>query len=284
MTLPSHADSSLGPPKVDESPVPDRTRYWSASEWNAMCDAIIADATSVAALVDLAYLRKTGFREVQDFVNGRTGTAWEAVVAGAGAAASVDLNSYVPEGDAGLHVAFGAELLTTGTTATGSAAIHLGAGRLFGAWKCGRVLYDAVVYIPDLSAGAQEFKLYAGLLDTIVAGVAPNYGLWFGYDRAVVGAKWYTSVIGEDGTFTDDSGITVAAAAWTRLSIVLSADSTTVLFYINDVLVNTETGNTSFASYFGPGVVLNKTVGITARTVSVDLCAIDIALDTTTRR
>lgn len=272
MTLPSHNDDSLGPAKADRLPVPDRVHYWSASEWNAMVDAIIADATTVEELTDLAYSRKRRFRHVQDFDNGITGTPWASVVSGAGAEVTAGAGPYMGQSN------IGAALLNTGTTNVGVAKIHLGASSLIEPMH-GRILYDAVVYLDTLSTAGEEFKAYFGCVNDTAA-AAPSYGFWFTYNRLALGVNWYATVIGEDGTFNTSTGVAVTAAAWARLSIVLSADGVTVLFYVNGALVRTEVGNTGWADYLGPACLIVKTAGITPRTVAVDLCEIDVLFTT----
>lgn len=106
--------------------------------------------------------------------------------------------------------------------------------------------------------------------DTSAASAQTN-GIYFLYNRAAHGDIWY-AVTANGAVRTETStGVAVTAGQFTKFRIE-TLDTTQATFYINDVLVATITTNlpSGAGKVMGPGVIIAKTVGGTARTLDVD--------------
>lgn len=94
---------------------------------------------------------------------------------------------------------------------------------------------------------------------------------YFLYNRAAYGDVWY-AVTANGAVRTETStGVAVTAGQFTKFRIE-TLDATQATFYINDVLVATITTNlpSGAGKVMGPGVIIVKSVGGTARTLDVD--------------
>jgi len=136
------------------------------------------------------------------------------------------------------------------------------------------------IQIPDLIAAAsEEYTVRIGFIDDNDGDSTD--GVYFQYDAT--SANWRTRCVlsGVDtGTF-DTSSTAVTVDAWITLTVVVN--STTAEFYVNDVLINTETANipvtTARATSIGASIL--KTVGTTGRDLYLDYVGYDVDYVTT---
>lgn len=174
---------------------------------------------------------------------------------------------------AGLSVAGGERIgvlsFSTGTTTTGA-----------GGWQTdldcirlgnGEAIIETDIYIPDLSAVAQEYDLRFGFLDSISGD--PADGAYFEYDRNT-STSWNCKTANNSNRTTTGSGVVVVEDDWIRLKVVVAARGERATFYINDRLVASHATNipTAAGRETGAGCVILKSAGTTARTVLGDWC------------
>lgn len=234
------------------------------------------DKSGVLATVsDLPSVLGTAYRpgDIVDFWDAKAapGTAGNELfssITGTGAAVGM--------ANPGTLAEVGVASLTSGTTATGRAAVssnlgsdHLGSGKLVFAAK--------VNVNTALSTSTERFQVLAGLLTSVSAANQTN-GAYFLYDEggtstgSTASPNWQL-VTANNGVRTFlNSGIAVTLNAWFNLRVEIDDLGSSAQFYINNSLVGTITTNipTSTARLFGYGVYLQKSVGVTARTFLVD--------------
>lgn len=193
-----------------------------------------------------------------------------------GAGASADLSDNY--GDTGGHP--GCLVLTPGTTTSGNAFIGT-----FGAYNgCvklgyGEWIIEECVYLTHLSDGTDRFTVRVGMGDKTSGN--PTDGVFFRYTDNANSGKWECVTRNNDTETASDSGITVAATTWYRLSIHINAAASSVAFYIDGALVATNTTNipttgrnTSFMNSMG------KSAGTNARYALLDYVNVDCLLST----
>ena len=181
---------------------------------------------------------------------------------------------------AALHDAnrFGIGQLTTGTTATGRAAIGTTSfdSIVLGG---GIVKYCAVVKIQTLSNGTDTFLVQCGLHDAV--GGSPVDAVYFSYTHSENAGDWTTYVYNNSGTTGGfDTNVAVATANWYRLEIEVNAAGTQAVFSINGSVVQTFTGTipTGTTRALGFFVNIRKTLGTNARTLLCDYvgCSMEV--------
>jgi hypothetical protein len=133
--------------------------------------------------------------------------------------------------------------IATGTTNnnTGSAAADYFGG--VGKIRLGgqRIFIEKRVRIPTLSTGTVNFLVICGLTDQATAG-APTNGVYFSYNHAVSSGAWL-GVTNSAGTITSVTGPTVVAGNWYTLRAEITAARDSVSFYVNGVLIGSNTAN-----------------------------------------
>jgi hypothetical protein len=194
-----------------------------------------------------------------------------ATSAGTGASNTV-IASTVPEERGSLQH-------TTGQNTTGRAVfltnntISLGQGPV--------VVKSLNTRFPILSDATNRYQYVFGLLDgTSLSGIID--GAYIAYDDATSGNFICTTE--SNGTQTNTTtGITVAAATAYDFRVEVNAAATSVNFYIDNVLVATHTANipSGVTRQTGAGSALFKTLGITARTVTIDAIGYSESFTTT---
>lgn len=198
---------------------------------------------------------------------------------------------------------------TTGTTATGRdgargqlAMIDFASGN----WS-----YQSVVDVPALSTATDEYALIDGCINT-ASSINPTAGCWFIYDRGNVATngvnptnqdKWeaFCTTAGGAGNTTRvlldgssqngaggagsittvDSPVTAGSPTSSvyDLEIVWTQD-TSAQFKINGTVVTTLTTNIpSGANRCGPGMLIIKSAGTTARTYDTDRATLKVHLN-----
>jgi len=166
--------------------------------------------------------------------------------------------------------------LGTSTNATGRSTLFqtnsLQGGFYLGS---GKILFEAAVKIPTLSSSAETFAVNIGLCREATS-ISSSNGVFFSYDSAGIGTgstaigRWQVATTaGGTRSFTTTS-VQVVAGQFYTLKAVINADATQVDFYIDGVLVKTETTNIPTVNPLGNIVNLIKSNGTTARTVDVD--------------
>ena len=175
--------------------------------------------------------------------------------------------------------------LSTGTTATGRAAVHSSLSSHF--FGFGATVLEVCIETGPLSTSAQRYQLLVGFIDTITA-VNQADACYFLYDEGGVStgstasANWQL-VTAENSvrTFTTTS-VAFPAQQFTTLRIEANAAGTSVEFFIDGVSVGTHTTNIPNTQGFdtGYGVSIIKSVGTTSSPVDVDYVAYECDLTT----
>jgi len=198
---------------------------------------------------------------------------WTHNAAGAGA---------VLQGSPGENIRPGQVTGSSGTTAAGRAGIYassyLANGILFGS---GEYTFEADFLLPVLSTAIEEFTTTLGFGETTAADQVD--GAYFYYDRALAGVNWRLKTANNSARTDTDSTIVVVAGAWTRFKIIVNAAGTLVSYYINNVLVGTNNANIPTGAGRQTAAIVNilKSVGITARSWTIDWAWLHIDLTTT---
>ncbi len=170
--------------------------------------------------------------------------------------------------------------LATGTTNAGAAAIltKSTSSILLGG---GVVTWEAVVNIPTVSDGTETFTVRTGLLDSGTAEATD--GVFFRYTHSVNSGKWQGVCRSNSTETTVDTGSTVVAGTWVRLTAVVNAAGTSVQFYVNGVAAGAAvTANipTGTGRETGAGSMILKSAGLTARSFQVDYQSLEIVFTT----
>jgi hypothetical protein len=167
-------------------------------------------------------------------------------------------------GDAG-RVGILGHVVTGAGDAVGSTAMtlnNLGWGILFGAATY--TFETEMALATGLSTAAQEYELYFGFGDAQAAGNFTD-GVYFRYDRVVLGANWWACSARAGVRTAVDTGIP-ADLVYHKFKIVVNAAGTSAAFYVDGALVATIITNIPVAPDV-TGAVLKcaKTVGAGAR-------------------
>lgn len=164
----------------------------------------------------------------------------------------------------------GVLFLDTGTTTTGRTYLGTGLTALTGGGgllRCGQW-----VIIATASDGTNRFEVNAGFLDGFSTATIAD-GASFAYRDNLNSGKWLctTSAASVTTATSTDSGITANAAQWYFLEVEINAAGTSVTYFIDKTLVATHAANVpTGANTFGYGISILKSLGTTARTVSID--------------
>jgi hypothetical protein len=173
----------------------------------------------------------------------------------------------------------------SGTTATGrnslttpNSSTTLGGGT----WT-----FETMLQVPTLSNATERFQNISGFFDMNTAANQTD-GIYFLYDEG--GVSTGSSATPNFQIVTSSNSVrtfqttstSVVANTWYKLKIVVNATATSVEYFINDVSVGTSTTNipTGALRQLGWGLLQNKSVGITSRTVSYDAMLVEGRLTT----
>jgi Lower baseplate protein N-terminal domain len=208
-----------------------------------------------------SYQRKYGFEYYNDFgstpvTDGTFGTSGTTTVAVG------DVNR------------FGVIQFSTSTTTTGSARIATDASTANGViLSGGKFLYETSVKIPTLSTVSEEFSFAFGFTGNTVTPTITN-GILFSYDRlgvatgSAASANWQVATGKTSVRSYTTTSVPVVAGQWYKLTMIINAAATQVDFYIDDVLVKSETNN--IGTQGGLTAFILKSAGTTARTMQLD--------------
>jgi hypothetical protein len=191
---------------------------------------------------------------------------WGATNSGTGAASSIVATGV----DSTTIKAIGVVQLSTGTTATGRAALH----QYLNAWRLENLKNSVMewrIAIPTLSTDIEDFTVCFGWISSATTTNQVN-GLYFFYNRLNFGDFWTTvSANGGSRTITVTT-IPVIANEWKRFRIETNLGLTQTKFYIDDVLIKEENTNLPIGAgkLVGPGLIILKNTGTAARTFLCD--------------
>lgn len=198
-----------------------------------------------------------------DFENTITGTIFSANTAGSG---SNIANTTPATGSIGNFT------LTTGTTATGRAAVSTGANTNY-QLGFGTTVVEWRVRTPTaLTDGTNTYTVKTGLAE--LATGAETRGVYFQY--SISSSVWQVINRSASTNSTGTTSVTVVANTWYKLKIVVNAAATSVDFYIDDVLVSTLTGNIPTANPLMPMCGIFKSVGVNQSIMAVDYFGMNI--------
>lgn len=174
----------------------------------------------------------------------------------------------------------GCALMTTGSTSTGRAYMGTNVGIL--TFSGGYWVYELQIdSISALSDGTQRYQFVAGFIDA--TSVNMTDGVYFVYDEGGVttgsaaSANWQCAAA-EGGTREFTTTSTAVGLSKTRLRIEVAANGSEAIYYINGVEVDrnsTYIPDNPLTESTGFGVLLVKSIGATARTVSIDWLKVD---------
>lgn len=175
---------------------------------------------------------------------------------------------------------FGVWQLTTGTTATGRAAIIAGNADSFSLGQ-GQATFEVYLKFPTLSTVAEEFILRIGFMDSTTGG--STNGVYMIYDR-LTSLNWKLNTITAGGSSTVNTSATPVGTGWTRLKIVVNAAGTSVSFFVNGTQVSGSPITTNIPVGAGKECTLAasliKSAGINTRNANIDYVAFDYDLTT----
>lgn len=221
------------------------------------------DIADSALFEDQSINTDRNYFENDDFVfSGGVPHGFTSASAGAGAGISGD--SF---GRNSTEKAAGSISLQTGTTSTGYAVLYKGVNAL----SCGFGHFLRVrwrVGLETLSTGSERYTAYVGFADNIGAGDQVD-GMYFRYNDSVNSGKWEAVTSSASVRTATDTGVT-AVTTYSIFEVRVNAAGTSVEYYIDDVLVATNTTNISTSGFFGLMFKLEKSVGTTSRSIHAD--------------
>lgn len=102
----------------------------------------------------------------------------------------------------------------------------------------GQIQIDFIVRVNTLSSN--NYNVYVGLVNNVVnlASAEPATGYYFIYDDNVEGTNWFAKTANAGTRTSTDSGVTVGANTWYKLTIIINSGNTSVRFLINDVEIS----------------------------------------------
>lgn len=200
-----------------------------------------------------------------DWIGDGTSTLrWLNASSGTGGAESTSLTSsdsnhpgIVEPSTGTLTTSSGCGYLGGVTAGTATAGFTLGGGQLMFQW---------LVQVPTLSDGTNTFSCTWGLSDTVSASTALVI-----FQYLQTSNVNFLAVTRSASTSTStDTGIVVTAGSWYKLKAIVNAAGTNVDFYINDVLVCSNTTNIPTSTPIAPRFNIVKSAGVTARSMYID--------------
>lgn len=205
---------------------------------------------------------KFGFLGITDFMESAIGaTPFTSTVAGTGAALAVGVS--IPN-------RAGVASHTTGTTATGRACLLSSVAGISIQGATGVLTFDSANALSALSDGTNTYTAIIGFIDTNSAATQTD-GVFFRYTHTENGGNW-SCVTRTAGVETStNSGVAPSVANTFQTLRIVIYDGASVDFYVNGVVVATNTTNIPGATgYMGLGLGIFKAVGITARLLYTD--------------
>ncbi len=158
-----------------------------------------------------------------------------------------------------------------GTTTTGRAALTTSATSMIFGTGSNDAYYDTLIQIVDLSTLAERYTIHFGFGDNAAGSGYPTDGAIFEYSDNLSSGNWRAITEAAGVATTTDTTIAAVEDIWTRLTILVHNSS--VLFYINNVLVATHSTNVPTGATQQFGVMagkVEKSTGTTNRTIAQD--------------
>lgn len=169
----------------------------------------------------------------------------------------------------------GASRMSTSTSATARVSWVSDASTANGFGNAiGRIYFETSVNIATLSTAGEAYSLAIGFSANTTVPTLTN-GSHFLYDTqgvatgAAASTNWQVGNAALGVRSYTTTGITVAAATYYKLGIMINPNATQIDYYINDTLVKSETTNIPL-TLGGVYLLLLKSNGTTARTVDID--------------
>jgi hypothetical protein len=166
---------------------------------------------------------------------------------------------------------------TTGILATGYAGLYGGSGGNQFLLGGGIMTFTTSVLFNTLSTPTERYRVTIGYGDQATSAAEVN-GIFFTYDEGgtangtTASPNWQcVTTKGSVRTLTTTS-VAINNSAWCKLSIEINAAGTSVVFYINNILVATHTTNipSGAAELITPRVNISKTIGTISRFFHMD--------------
>lgn len=230
----------------------------------ATLQQLCEDIADSALFYDQSVNTDRNYFENSDFVfSGTVPDGFNSFASGAGA--GVNSNAF---GRDAIEKAVGSIQLQTGTTATGFVTLYKGTA----AMSCGNGQLLRIrmrVALETLSTVSERYTTYIGFGNTFTSGDMTN-GCYFRYNDSVNSGKWeaVTSIAGV--RTANDTGVP-AVTTFSIFEVRVNPAGTSVEYYINDILVATNTLNIPTGSnYFGLIFKMEKSAGVTNRNNSID--------------
>lgn len=190
---------------------------------------------------------------------------WTATTNGTGS--SIATSAF---GQDGTQRALGVFQLTTGTTATGRAALNRGANT----FHFGYCYFEQVwrLALSELSDSTNRYRVDVGFIDNIAANGQQADGVYFRYSDNENGGRWECVCRESNVETVADSGVAATDNNFAIFRIEVAENASEVRFFINDVLVGTITSNIPVtpARATGIGAKIEKILGTTARLLYLD--------------
>ncbi len=164
--------------------------------------------------------------------------------------------------------------LLTGATAVGRVFIISRANSYTVGAGSGETRFESWIQLPVLSTPLERYTSRTGFYSIALPNVIVQ-AIGFEYDDSQNGGRW--QAITFDGAETsNDTGILVVAGDWYKHSFVINAAGTEVQFFIDDVLVATNTTNLPTGIGFSHfvNIMIMKLIGVGNRSMLVDAYAV----------
>jgi hypothetical protein len=137
----------------------------------------------------------------------------------------------------------------------------------------GRLITEFLIQLSALSDGTDTYTLYIGLGTAF--NVEPTNGCYFRYTHGTNSGNWQVKTADNSTRTTGNTATAVAASTWTRLTIDVNADATSVSFYVNGTEVTGSPITTNIPTAAGrncePNIILLKSAGTNNRSLYLDL-------------
>lgn len=166
----------------------------------------------------------------------------------------------------------------TGTTATGAAGIFsTTSGNNFLALGGGAFSFTTSILIPTLSTSLERYRIVVGIGTSAINASDPT-GIFFTYDEGGIqngtspSPNWQCITAVSNVRTLNVTSVAANTTAWQKFTIEVNAASTSVQFYIDNVLVATHSTNvpTGVSQAIIPKIQIAKSIGLTSRSFFAD--------------
>ena len=216
---------------------------------------------------DLFTRLNNGWEASTDYISSLFVDGWQSKSAGIGAGTSV--SNFVTGNKIGYANAL------TGTTATGSAGTGF-SNNAIGIGN-GQIIIETSLMIPTLSTLAERFAVFNGLMN-FSNYANPSNAIFFYYDEGgmlpTASPNWKCYTVRSLTRTATITSIPVTLNQWYKLKIIVNADASSVAFYIDNNLVATHTTNIPLNIGYSFDSIIQKSTGLTSRTMQMDYSAI----------